>query len=405
MRIIGPNIFGMFSALREARRQLRPGRHQRRPRRHHHPERRPGSRDDRQDRRREHGHLRDGVGRQQGRHRRGRPARVPHAPRPHEGHPDVHRGRRRRRQTGRRAEGGDAAQARGRHQVRALQARRRGRGLSHRLARGLGRGLRRHHAAVRCPARRERPGGVQPLQVPLDVEPPPRRERRHRDQRRRHRSAGHRRLREVQRQPLRRQRDPARHLRLGDARLRLDEEPDRPHRRSDLARLHRRPRRGPRARRDRRGHLALLRDRRLRRGQPGDDDQRNLRRSTRPPESPIVFSIFGGATTEAALDTLTKKGVPVFGDVYETVACLGGLYRHWRNASAEPAGDDEEEIDEAAIASDRRGCPCRRQELPAGRRGPRPDGGGRHSDAGDAGREEHGRGGPVRGRASATPSS
>ena len=65
---------------------------------------------------------------------------------------------------------------------------------------------------------------------------------------------------------------------------------------------------------------------------------------------PIVFSIFGGATTEAALDTLTKKGVPVFGDVYETVACLGGLYRHWRYAGAEPAGADEEEIDEAAIA-------------------------------------------------------
>ncbi|MFH1866369.1 MAG: acetate--CoA ligase family protein, partial [Candidatus Eisenbacteria bacterium] len=65
---------------------------------------------------------------------------------------------------------------------------------------------------------------------------------------------------------------------------------------------------------------------------------------------PVVFSIFGGATTEAALDTLTKKGVPVFGDVYETVACLGGLYRHWRYAGAEPAGVDEEEIDEAAIA-------------------------------------------------------
>ncbi|MFH1689316.1 MAG: acetate--CoA ligase family protein, partial [Candidatus Eisenbacteria bacterium] len=65
---------------------------------------------------------------------------------------------------------------------------------------------------------------------------------------------------------------------------------------------------------------------------------------------PVVFSIFGGATTEAALDTLTKKGVPVFGDVYETVACLGGLYRHWRNATSQPAGVDEEEIDEAAIS-------------------------------------------------------
>ena len=65
---------------------------------------------------------------------------------------------------------------------------------------------------------------------------------------------------------------------------------------------------------------------------------------------PVVFSIFGGATTEEALDILTKKGVPVFGDVYETVACLGALYRHWRHVSEAPAGDDEERIDEAAIA-------------------------------------------------------
>ena len=65
---------------------------------------------------------------------------------------------------------------------------------------------------------------------------------------------------------------------------------------------------------------------------------------------PIVFSVFGGATAEGALDTLTKRGVPVFGDVYETVACVGALYRHWRNAGSQPAGVDEAEIDEATIA-------------------------------------------------------
>jgi acetyltransferase len=64
---------------------------------------------------------------------------------------------------------------------------------------------------------------------------------------------------------------------------------------------------------------------------------------------PVVFSIFGGATTEDALDRLTKKGVPVFGDVYETVACLGGLYTHWRNAAAPPKKIVEENIDVAAI--------------------------------------------------------
>ncbi len=65
---------------------------------------------------------------------------------------------------------------------------------------------------------------------------------------------------------------------------------------------------------------------------------------------PIVFSVFGGATAEGALDTLTKRGVPVFGDVYETVACVGALYRHWRNAGSQPAGVDEAEIDAATIA-------------------------------------------------------
>jgi acetyl coenzyme A synthetase (ADP forming)-like protein len=65
---------------------------------------------------------------------------------------------------------------------------------------------------------------------------------------------------------------------------------------------------------------------------------------------PIVYSVFGGSTAERALDTLTKKGVPVFGDVYETVACMGALYRHWRHTSEPPAGRDEESIDVAAIA-------------------------------------------------------
>ncbi|MEA3409476.1 MAG: acetate--CoA ligase family protein, partial [Candidatus Eisenbacteria bacterium] len=72
--------------------------------------------------------------------------------------------------------------------------------------------------------------------------------------------------------------------------------------------------------------------------------------SYRAAGKPVIYSVFGGSTTEEALATLTKKGVPVFGDVYETVACVGGLYRHWRNASSQPGGIDEEEIDETAIA-------------------------------------------------------
>ncbi len=72
--------------------------------------------------------------------------------------------------------------------------------------------------------------------------------------------------------------------------------------------------------------------------------------SYRAAGKPVIYSVFGGSTAEEALATLTRKGVPVFGDVYETVACVGGLYRHWRSASSQPAGIDEEEIDEAAIA-------------------------------------------------------
>jgi acetyltransferase len=72
--------------------------------------------------------------------------------------------------------------------------------------------------------------------------------------------------------------------------------------------------------------------------------------SYRAAGKPIIYSVFGGSTAEEALTTLTRKGVPVFGDVYETVACVGGLYKHWRNASAQPVGIDEEKIDETAIA-------------------------------------------------------
>lgn len=67
-------------------------------------------------------------------------------------------------------------------------------------------------------------------------------------------------------------------------------------------------------------------------------------------KKPIIYSVFGGSTAEQALDTLTKKGVPVFGDVYETVGCLGALYRHWRNAGSPPLPVVQSKIDEDAIA-------------------------------------------------------
>ena len=46
---------------------------------------------------------------------------------------------------------------------------------------------------------------------------------------------------------------------------------------------------------------------------------------------PIVFTLFGGAKIEALVRELRREGIPVFANVYETVSCLGVLYRSWRN--------------------------------------------------------------------------
>ncbi len=46
---------------------------------------------------------------------------------------------------------------------------------------------------------------------------------------------------------------------------------------------------------------------------------------------PIVFTLFGGAKIEALVRELRKDGIPVFANVYESVSCLGALYRSWRN--------------------------------------------------------------------------
>ena len=45
---------------------------------------------------------------------------------------------------------------------------------------------------------------------------------------------------------------------------------------------------------------------------------------------PIVFTLFGGEALEEDIETLRREGVPVFADVYEAVACLGALYGHHR---------------------------------------------------------------------------
>jgi acetyl coenzyme A synthetase (ADP forming)-like protein len=42
---------------------------------------------------------------------------------------------------------------------------------------------------------------------------------------------------------------------------------------------------------------------------------------------PIVFSLFGGEKIEAVIRDLKREGIPVLGDVYEAVSSLGALYR------------------------------------------------------------------------------
>ncbi len=43
-------------------------------------------------------------------------------------------------------------------------------------------------------------------------------------------------------------------------------------------------------------------------------------------EKPIVFSFFGGQEIEDSINFLRRKGVPIFSDVYEAISCLGVLY-------------------------------------------------------------------------------
>jgi len=62
---------------------------------------------------------------------------------------------------------------------------------------------------------------------------------------------------------------------------------------------------------------------------------------------PIVFSLFGGERIEAVIRELKGEGIPVFGDVYEAVSALGALYRVHRRMlePVEPAEPLELPID------------------------------------------------------------
>lgn len=58
---------------------------------------------------------------------------------------------------------------------------------------------------------------------------------------------------------------------------------------------------------------------------------------------PIVFSLVGGEEVEECIRELRRQGAPVFGDVYEAVQCFGILFRHLEHLSR--AADKSEEPD------------------------------------------------------------
>ena len=48
-------------------------------------------------------------------------------------------------------------------------------------------------------------------------------------------------------------------------------------------------------------------------------------------KKPLVLSLFGGAEVEQCLDKFQKENIPAFSDVYEAVALLGAIYANYRN--------------------------------------------------------------------------
>ncbi|MCK4718361.1 MAG: acetate--CoA ligase family protein, partial [Thermoplasmata archaeon] len=52
-------------------------------------------------------------------------------------------------------------------------------------------------------------------------------------------------------------------------------------------------------------------------------------------EKPMVFSLFGGRKSDVAIADLNEVGVSVFSNVFQAVSCLGVLYCHYRNLKRE----------------------------------------------------------------------
>jgi acetyltransferase len=66
-------------------------------------------------------------------------------------------------------------------------------------------------------------------------------------------------------------------------------------------------------------------------------------------KKPLVFSIFGGEKIENCLISLKRTDAAVYGDVYEAVSCLGSVYAYYHYLRERSDAIDQAEIDVQAI--------------------------------------------------------
>jgi acetyltransferase len=78
-----------------------------------------------------------------------------------------------------------------------------------------------------------------------------------------------------------------------------------------------------------------------------------IERSLAPdmPKKPLLYSFFGGPAIENAVGALKAAGRPIFGDVYEAVSCMGALHQTKRNRAIDRG--DAGVIAELAASFDR----------------------------------------------------
>jgi len=66
-------------------------------------------------------------------------------------------------------------------------------------------------------------------------------------------------------------------------------------------------------------------------------------------KKPIAFSILGGERIEGCIDSLRKRRVAAFDDVYEAVSCLGATYAYYRHLGRQSDEVEEADIDVSSI--------------------------------------------------------